>query len=136
MLLEKFKRALRDDHYMQGEFDDIITKASADTYVFAVVLFGSRARSMPYRDTDICLFVKEDADVDKLVEYIASFGDKYDVHLFKELPLYIRARILKEGKILMSKSFDMLFEAYRNTIREYDLFKPHFEAYLGVTGYE
>ena len=114
-----------------AEFSDIVAKASIDPDILAMVLFGSRLMKARFRDTDICLFIRENVTADKRVEYLMHFGDKYDVQVFDELPLYVRARVLK-GRILLDKDYHALFDIYRNTIREYDLFKPHFDTFLGV----
>ncbi len=46
------------------------------------------------------------------------------------MPLYIRSRILKEGIILLNKDYDKLLDLYIDTIKDYDLFEPHFNHFL------
>ena len=119
-------------HDGNADFSDIILKASSDPEIIAVVLFGSRLNRERYRDTDICLFTKGCLKRDKRMEYLSCFGDKYDIQVFSELPLYIRANVLKDGRILLDKDYHALFDIYRETIQAFDLFKPHFDAFLGV----
>jgi hypothetical protein len=61
--------------------------------------------------------------------------DKYDVHVFQQLPLFIRIRILKEGKILLNKDYDAMFRIALNTIKEFDLFKKHYYYCIGSIAY-
>ena len=119
-------------HLEKSEFDDILAKASDDPDIIAVVLFGSRIKNEHYRDTDICLFTKESVTGDKRMEYLSQFGDKYDIQVFHELPLYVRSSVMKEGRILLDKDYHALFDIYRETIQAYDLFKPHYDTFLGI----
>ena len=116
----------------KDEFNDIILKTSADPDIIAIVLFESRILNAYYRDTDICLFTKKNVTGDKRMEYLSHFGDKYDIQIFAELPLYVRANVMKEGRILLDKNYHALFDIYRETIQAYDLFKLHFDTFLGV----
>lgn len=56
--------------------------------------------------------------------------DTFDIHIFEHLPLYIRIEVLK-GKVLFVKDEDELYDTAYRTIREYDLFKPHYLDYIG-----
>jgi len=84
----------------------IIEKAQADTHVLAVVLFGSRARGDQKDgcDTDVCLVLEPSRRALEITElsrkrreYLKDFD--LDVQVYQQLPLYIRRRVLKEGKL-------------------------------------
>lgn len=120
------------DTIIQG----IVEKAKKDEMVLAVALFGSYARGEPHRDIDICIFLKPKKYSqlemsEKRMEYI-PLSEKYDLNVFQQLPLYIRKRILKEGKILYCKDEDVLYDVYFQTIKDFELFEPHYEQYLGA----
>lgn len=112
----------------------IIEKARKDTSVLAIAIFGSYARGEPYRDIDICIFLVPGKFTalelsEKKLEY-APASEKYDVQIFQQLPLYIRKRILKDGKILYCRDEDLLYDAYFGTLRDYIHFEPIYEGYL------
>ncbi|RLG56941.1 MAG: hypothetical protein DRN95_06145 [Candidatus Hydrothermarchaeota archaeon] len=53
-----------------------------------------------------------------------------DVQIFNTLPLYIKARIFKEGKLIHCKDEELLYDIAIRTIKEYELFKPRYKLYL------
>ena len=66
----------------------------------------------------------------KRLRYSSLFSDKYDIHLFQQLPMYIRKRILREGKILVCKNEDLLYEIAFATIKEFNTYSKIYYAYL------
>jgi predicted nucleotidyltransferase len=109
----------------------LIEKAKSDKDVAAVILFGSAARKEEARDVDVCLVLypdEADKGFDKRVEY--STDEKLDVQVFQDLPLYIRIRVLKEGKILLCKDDDLLYDIAASSVREFEYFRPRYEEYL------
>ena len=110
------------------EVDSIIKKAKKDKSVLAVMLYGSAARKEPARDIDICI-VLHDGHTSKRLRFI-PLDDRYDVHIFQELPLYIQQRILAEGKVLYCSNRDELYDVAFRTINDFEMFKPHYFSYL------
>lgn len=114
------------------EIEKILTKAKKDESVIAVILFGSYIKSevKPMSDIDLCLILKENLDdlsmTNKRLEYLNLVSDKFDIHIFQQLPSFIKVRILKEGKILLEKDYETLFKIARDAIREFEFFKPHY----------
>ncbi len=112
----------------------IIQQAKRDAKVLAVALFGSYARGEAYRDIDICIFLRpEEYSAEELSRKRFDYtqeGEQYDVQVFQQLPLYIRARLLKEAKILFCKNEDLLYDIYFRTAREFTHFRPLYEGYL------
>lgn len=105
-----------------------------DPNILAVAIYGSYARKELYRDIDICVFLYPDRvkDYTKIkMSYLGRFLDIFDIHYFNELPLYIQSRVIEEGIVLFDKNYDMLFDIYVNTIKDYNLFEPHYKAFLG-----
>ena len=117
------------------EVDGILAKARKDGDVVAVFLFGSRARgeSVPGSDTDVCLVLRP-GNYDPMVlqrkrlSYLKE--GNADVHIFSQLPLYIRRRVLKEGKILQCRDDDLLYEIAFRTAQAFEDFRHIYNGYL------
>jgi len=106
-----------------------------DEDILAFVVYGSYARGESYNDIDICLFLypnKKKLTDQKLLLYLSMFSDQFDIHIFSDLPLFIQSRVLNDGKILCNKDFNLLFDIYCKTIKEYNLFEPHLKNYLDL----
>ncbi|TRZ54960.1 nucleotidyltransferase domain-containing protein [archaeon] len=114
-------------------FDDIINKAGKDENILAVIVFGSFARKEKYSDIDICLVLKRKMEPLKMSKiklgYMKDFPS-FDIQIFQQLPLYIRIRILKEGKILFCSNMDMLYDMAFSTIKEFGDYKHIYNSYL------
>jgi predicted nucleotidyltransferase len=112
--------------------NSLLSKAKSDRDVLAVMVFGSYARNEKYRDIDVCLVLKNKpvngVMSRKRLSYVSESG--LDVHVFQQLPLYIRIRVLKEGKILLCKDTGDLYNIALQTAREFAYFKPNHEKYI------
>lgn len=111
----------------------LIERAAGDPDVLAVLLFGSVARGeeTARSDVDVCLVLTEAAaprGADKRREYLGAFD--LDVHVFQALPLYIRSRVLREGRVLLSKDDDRLYALALRTARAFEDFSPIYRTYL------
>ena len=113
----------------------LIERAGKDPEILAVLLFGSRARKQESStsDLDVCLVLLPGrynalALFRKRLEYIKDFD--LDIHIFQQLPLYIRQRVLKEGKLLFVRDEDLLYSLAFQTIRAFEHFKPIYREYL------
>ena len=117
------------------QLERLLRKAREDRDILAVILFGSAARGdhTPTSDVDVCLVLqlrKYDslALSRKKLAYLKQ-GD-LDVHIFQQLPLYIRRRVLKEGKVLFERDTDALYELAFRTAQAFEDFKPIYYTYL------
>lgn len=115
-----------------SEIEALIEQARADEEVLAVVLYGSVARGEAApNDTDVCLVLRQVDSVEpsaKRLEYLSRYD--LDIHTFQGLPLPIRQRVLGEGRILLSKDEDALYELASETIRANTYFRRAYETYL------
>jgi len=107
---------------------EIVEKAMKDGDILAVMLFGSYARHEKFSDIDVCIIMlPKNFDAlslsKKRLEYLKDFPD-YDVRIFQQLPLYIRMRVLKEGKIIFCRDEDALYDLAMKTVREFEYFEP------------
>ena len=117
---------------------ELLEKARQDQDVLAVILFGSSARgdNRPDSDVDICLVLQPSdySDLElshKKLEYLRSFSiSSLDIHVYQQLPLYIRKRILKEGEILFCSDEKALYELAFRTIQDFEDFRRIYDGYL------
>ena len=113
-------------------FEKLIKQVKKDKDVIAVLVFGSYARKEEHRDIDICLVLKPKKYTKislsrKKLSYLKNFD--FDIQIFQQLPIYIRQRVLEEGKLIFSRNDEIYDVAFR-TIKEYEDFKPLYETYL------
>jgi len=92
--------------------------------IMAVYLFGSSVNNKqnPLSDIDICIFGEFNSIEKNEIE--RNFSEKYDLSFFNELPIWIKIRVLKEGRALYIKNKDEMFRISLNTMKEYEDFKP------------
>lgn len=124
----------------------ILSKAKSDEDILAVILYGSRVNDSREEtqnsDLDICLVLKEKSEAKdrkkesiffsrKRLGYLSEIDPAgIDIQIFQQLPIYIRKRILKEGKVKYQQDREKLYELAYRTIQEYQDFEPRFREYL------
>jgi len=115
-------------------FEKVLEKARKDETVLAVMLFGSYARNEKFFDIDVCLVLKP-GKFDPLVlskkrlEYLAAFPN-LDIQVFQQLPLYVKVRVLKDGRTIFCRNEDLLYDLSFSTVRQFEHFKPIYLSYL------
>ena len=119
----------------RNKIDRLLERASQDEQVLAVMLFGSRARGeqVDISDMDICLVLVpgnyEAVQLSrKKLQYLT--GSDLDIHVYQQLPLYIRVRVLKEGRVLSCRDEDQLYAVAFKTIEQFGDFEHGFRDYL------
>ena len=115
--------------------DRILDHAKEDQEVLAVILFGSRARgeATAESDVDVCLVLESRNDDPlrlsrKKLEYLRFEG--LDVQVFQQLPLYVRRRVMGEGKVRFVRDEERLYELAFRTAQAFEDFKHHYYDYL------
>lgn len=113
--------------------EQIIKKAKREKDILAIALFGSSIQGEG-RDIDICIFLnKKKSNLEmskKRLEFLKSAKKDIDIQIFQQLPLYIRIRILREGKILFYRDSAGLYELAFDTIKEFGFFEKAYNLYL------
>jgi predicted nucleotidyltransferase len=106
------------------EIDNIIEPLRKNRDVLTIYLFGSyaRGREKPFSDIDICVIADKHANKDEILSHSSK---KIDISVFHDLPLGMRFRVIKEGKLLFSRDELKLHRIIVATIRSYLDFKPH-----------
>ncbi len=115
---------------------DLVDDACRDPEVLAVMLFGSSARQEAHAasDVDVCLVLSGGRDrppsllSEMKLGYLARH--RLDIQIFQQLPLYVRRRVLKEGKVLWVRDEEALYELAFRTARAFEDFRPRYEDYL------
>ncbi len=117
------------------QIERVLRMARQDARILAVLLFGSVARGeqTAHSDTDVCLMLQAgrytSLDLSRIkLEYLAE--SDLDLHVFQQLPLYIRHRVLKDGCIAFSRDDDALYDLAFRTVRAFERFKPIYYRYL------
>ena len=113
----------------------VIARAQNDPAVLAVILFGSQARgeAVSASDIDVCLVLDRGVPSGlpasrKRLDYLAEGG--LDLSIFQQLPLPVRSRILREGKVLFVRDEDRLYQVAVRTARAFEGFRHHYRNYL------
>lgn len=85
--MEKIVKQLRKDF---EEFNN---------FCRGVILFGSHDRGDQTKrsDVDICIVSPSEGTLNRVY---SKLGGKYDIHVFEELPLYLKMEIVENCKIL------------------------------------
>ncbi len=120
---------------MLKKINKILKIARQDDEILAVFLFGSAARQEEHEtsDIDICLILKPGRYSslnlsEKRFAYLKVFD--LDVQIFQQLPLYIRMRVIKDGKKLFCANEDELYQSVFNTITEFEDYRDIYHDYL------
>jgi predicted nucleotidyltransferase len=113
--------------------------ARNDPAVLAVILFGSQARgeAESSSDVDVCLVLEPGVPIDlsasrKRLDYRAEAN--LELAIFQQLPLAVRSRVLREGRVLFAKDTDRLYELAIQTARAFERFRRHHRRYLDAVG--
>ena len=119
---------------MLKKLEKIKEKARKDKDVLGVIVFGSYARNEKFSDIDICIVLKPGKYnplflSKKRLEYSTAFPD-IDIQIYQQLPLYIKIRILKEGRTILSKNEDLLYDLAFSTIKDFEYYRPTYISYL------
>ena|SRR3989344_3257080 len=98
-----------------------------------VVLYGSYSKGKQNKmsDLDFCVYYdgsKKDSYKMRM-RLLGELGDKYDVQMFKSLPLFLRKEVLR-GKIVYLKDRKFIYDVAYSTIKEFDDFKKHYYLYI------
>jgi hypothetical protein len=114
---------------------ELLARAKGDPDILGV--FGSvcRGEKTKTSDVDVCLILSPHflntghlAFSRKKLEYLNDFS--LDVQVFQALPLYIRKRVLGEGRLLFVRDEDQLYDLAIRTAKEYEDFKHIYHDYL------
>ncbi|PKP57000.1 MAG: nucleotidyltransferase domain-containing protein [Candidatus Altiarchaeales archaeon HGW-Altiarchaeales-2] len=104
-------------------------------YVKFIMLYGSAAKGQTREHSDIDISIYYDRNNEECSRFRFSvlselFDEYYDVHIFQQLPLYVRADVLK-GNILYCQDKNFLYDTSIVTIKDFEAFKHRLYDYIG-----
>jgi predicted nucleotidyltransferase len=115
---------------MQGVTDDlmaatgispIVRDLRARKEVLAIIIFGSvaRGRARPFSDIDLCVVTRSHLPEHVRLD-LQSFGSrKIEVNIFSQLPLPVRFRVIREGRLVYCEDRLALHRIIAETTRQY-----------------
>lgn len=68
------------------------------------------------------------------VEY-STLCENVEIQVFQKLPLYIKIRVLRDGKILLCKDEGFLYRVAINAVKDFEQFKKAFLTYLDTVAH-
>ena len=73
--------------------------------VLALILFGSAARCQqrPFSDIDLCIVPAGDIPANERLDLKGYGSQTIEIHLLDELPIAIRFRVIRDGKLIFCK---------------------------------
>ena len=116
--------------------NEIKNFSEQDDDILCVFIFGSHAKGRPtqFSDVDVC-FVLNINNYSPLIlsqkklAYMKIFPHA-DIQIFQQMPLYIKVRILKYGKIILCKDEDKIYDLAFSVITEYSDYEHIYREYL------
>jgi predicted nucleotidyltransferase len=125
------------DEDVRAALDELLATASEDEQVVAVLRFGSSLDD-PHRarDVDVAVVFDRGTEValdDELTYHRFSSGERnagLDVSVFRQLPVYVRQRVLAEAEPVCVEDVDELYAIAIATVKEYERFRPFHRRYL------
>jgi predicted nucleotidyltransferase len=119
----------------RGEISSRLSAVPGFHNVRFILLYGStvEGRSNSESDIDLAVYYEGTPDDASMFRYLAlqALDDpRYDLWIFRQLPLYIRVQALR-GKILYCPDLPFLYDVAYETIRDYDDFRHRLYDYIG-----
>jgi len=108
------------------KIEGIMDELKRNREIEAVYLFGSYVKKnvKPFSDIDICVITERNISKKVKEEILSNSSKKIDISMFWDLPLVIRFRVIKEGKLLYKKDDLKLQRIKIDTFKSYLDFQP------------
>ncbi len=133
---EALTQWVKRESKIESKLNSMTMVAKNDGHAIAVIVFGSYARGDPsYNDVDIAIVFDGGGDtLSALAKYSDLVTDKlgnpdalFDLSAFGDLPLYMRQRIIREGKAVYVGNEPEFYRLAVKTALDWSDFKPIFE---------
>ncbi|WP_456419152.1 type VII toxin-antitoxin system MntA family adenylyltransferase antitoxin [Thermovibrio sp.] len=111
---------------MAEEIEKLVHYLKGDPNVIFAYLFGSYALGLNGRDSDIdiAVYFKEPPEGDLYLELLVKLsevaGRDVDLLVLNRASPFMRYHVLKSGKLLFSKSLEVLADFKEKTLKDYD----------------
>ncbi len=115
--------------------ENLKRRAAQDEDILAIISFGSYARKESHSDVDVCLVMRPKRHEElymseKRLGYLTFLGGDFDVQVFQQLPLYVRIRVIREGRVELCKDEPALYDLAFQTIKDFEQFEHIYLDYL------
>ena len=99
----------------------LIKELAGKEEVIALILFGSVARGQArsISDIDLCMVTPRDLPQSGRWDLLSYGSGRIDLNLFWDLPVTIRFRAIREGRVLFCKDMLLFHRIKVDTVREY-----------------
>jgi len=118
----------------------LIRKLDTKKKVRFIALFGSYAKGNATKHSDIDIAIYYDSDEKERFNFrilvSGSLGDKYDIQIFQELPLYVKQEIFKHGKFIYGEHSKEMYGTNFLVIKEFENFRRFLDMYYAKLGGE
>lgn len=100
----------------------------------AVYLFGSYAtgKEKPISDIDLCVITEKNIHQSKKLDILSCAGRDVEISLFHDLPISLKAKVFREGKLLFCRDKRLLIDIKLAAMKEYLDFKPVLDRFTRV----
>ena len=87
------------------QLETLVEKLKKIRSIKAAILFGSYAKGKQRKNSDIDICIITEKRDDEALEFSS---EKFDISLFDRLPLIVKYRVFRDGKILFNKDDKLL----------------------------
>jgi len=123
------------EYFLMEKIKELLQK---DTDILFAYLYGSYATqtTLPDSDIDIAVYLKEenmDYYLKKDEELLGSIpNDNIDIRILNTMPLLLKFRVIKEGKIIFSQDEQKRVDFEYDVMERYFELKPYIDEYEEV----
>lgn len=134
MRLEGFRG---EDNFADSNIDLDLEKFVSEVKrikgTLAIYVFGSYSTGKMHELSDVDVCVVGDFSLQEREDILfGEFSDLFDISFLKDLPIWIKIRVLGEGKVLFVRNELALNLIKKNVLSEYLDFKPVIDDVLRV----
>ncbi len=111
------------------KIEEIVELLRNFDFVHSILLFGSTVKGKSGRDIDICIIPSRELSLRERLSIDSALPPGIDISMYFDLPVHIRKRISKEGKVLYTKDMYHLLTLCKETDLEYSGYRRYREYY-------
>ncbi len=125
------------DKQVQSVVDTI--KKMGGKRIGFIIQYGSTVTGdqTPLSDIDIAVYYHgtKDQRFDFIISVLGNVDDRFDIHVFQDLPVYIQQEVISKGDLLYQQDFFTTFDIFMRTIQRFSDLKPFLDIYYqGLEG--
>lgn len=112
----------------------VVSRLKKMSDIKAIYLFGSYAtgKEKPISDIDLCVITEKNILRSKKLDILSCAGKDVEISLFHDLPISLKAKVFREGKLLFCRDKRLLIDLKLAAMKEYLDFKPVLDRFTRV----